>query len=362
MRLFQSAQADALTTISCAKHRPRLKAPWCYRGETLPAPERRSAIARVPATMVAVPRRPTPLRQLAAALLLALLAGCDGASYRVVEIDVDPATAARAREPQSRQNTLRVSVAAIVSPRDTYTSYSRLFERLGQRLGMGIEFVQRRTYAEVNELLLDGRVDVALVCTGGYLELRAHAPNDIEVLAVPVRDGKATYHSLIIVPASSGAMQMKDLAGRKFAFTDELSFSGYLYPAKLLREAGQDPKRFFNGTSFTRSHDRSVNAVAQRLVDGAAVDSLIYEDLVRRDPALAKTTRIIHRSPPYGTMPVVASTRLPAELRGRIREALLGLDRDTDAAAALQIVHLDRFIVPPPDLYGSAQAVVEARR
>ncbi len=275
---------------------------------------------------------------------------------------MDPATAARAREPQARQNTLRVSVAAIASPRDTYTSYSRLFERLGQRLGMGIEFVQRRTYAEVNELLLGGRVDVALVCTGGYIELRSHGPNEIDVLAVPVRDGKATYHSLIIVPASSGATQMKDLAGRKFAFTDELSFSGYLYPARLLRDMGQDARRFFGATSFTRSHDRSVNAVAQRLVDGAAVDSLIYEDLLRRDPSLARTTRIIHRSPAYGTMPVVASTRLSPELRARIQQVLVGLDGDSDAAPALQVVHIDKFIVPPPDLYGTAIAVVETKR
>lgn len=307
---------------------------------------------------------PLALRSLPAMLLAVLLASCDGSgsSYRVVSIDVDPATAARSREPHARQNTLRVSVAAMVSPRDTYTSYSRLFERVGQRLGMGIEFVQRRTYAEVNELLLDGRVDVALVCTGGYLELVSSAPRDIDVLAVPVRDGKATYQSLIVVPASSGATEMKDLAGRRFAFTDELSFSGYLYPARLLRDLGQDPRRFFGGTSFTHSHDRSLHAVAQRLVDGAAVDSLVYDDLVRRDPGLAKATRVIHRSPPYGMMPVVASTRLPAGLRGRIREALLGLSGDADADAALQAVRLERFVLPPPGLYATAVSVVERRR
>ncbi len=290
-------------------------------------------------------------------------AACDGASYRAVELDFDATpAAARTREPQSRRNTLRVSVAAMISPRDTYTSYSRLFERVGQRLGMSIEFVQRRTYAEVNELLLDGRLDAALVCTGGYLELRAQAPNQIEVLAVPVREGKSTYESLIIVPSSSSAARLADLAGRKFAFTDELSFSGYSYAAKLLRDMGEDPRRFFGSTSFTRSHDRSVNAVAQRLVDGAAVDSLIYEDLVRRDAALSTTTRVIHRSPPFGTMPVIASTRLPTETRARIRQVLLGLDRDPDTAAALQVVHIERFVVPPPGLYDAAATVVEARR
>jgi phosphonate transport system substrate-binding protein len=286
---------------------------------------------------------------------------CDGNRYREVNLDAK-AAAPPLRASQTSGKALRVSVAAMLSPRDTYSSYSRLFERLGQRLGMEVELVQRRTYAEVNELLLAGRLDAALLCTGGYLELRERAPSQIEVAAVPLRDGKATYESLIIVPASSGAKALRDLAGRKFAFTDELSFSGYSYAAKLLRDMGEEPRHFFASITFTRSHDRSVNAVAQRLMDGAAVDSLIYEDLVRRDPGLGSATRVIHRSPPFGTMPVVVSTRLPVETRGRIREVLLGLDRDPETAETLRVLHIDRFVAPSSRLYDTAAAVVEARR
>lgn len=296
-----------------------------------------------------------------AVLAFSALLACDGSPYRKVNLDAQTATQP-VRPAPAPGKTLRVSVAAMLSPRDTYTSYSRLFERLGQRLGVEVELVQRRTYAEVNELLLAGRLDVALLCTGGYLELRARAPSLIEVAAVPLRDGKATYESLIIVPASSGAKRLGDLAGRKFAFTDELSFSGYAYAAKLLRDMGEEPRHFFGSITFTRSHDRSVNAVAQRLMDGAAVDSLIYDDLVRRDPGLASATRVVHRSPPFGTMPVVVSTRLPAEMRARIREVLLGLDRDPETAETLRLLHIDRFAVPPLRLYDAATVVVEARR
>lgn len=291
-----------------------------------------------------------------------LLVACTSGPYREVDLDKQTVTA-KPPAPASRTThpALRVSVAAMLSPSDTYTSYSRLFERLGQRLGLPVEFIQRRTYAEVNELLLGGGLDMALVCTGGYLELRSRAPSQIEVLAVPQRDGKATYQSLVIVPASSGAHRMTDLVGARFAFTDELSFSGYAYAGKLLRELGEEPRRFFGSTVLTRSHDRSVSAVAQRLVDGAAVDSLVYEDLTRRDPGLASATRVIHRSPPFGIMPVVASTRVTPELRARIREALLTLWRDEEAAAALRELHVDRFVVPPPGLYDTAAAVVEMR-
>jgi phosphonate transport system substrate-binding protein len=302
----------------------------------------------------------------AAAIGAAVVLACTSKPYREVDLDAEVARSAPlvATEARIPAKDLRFSVAAMLSPRDTYTSYSSLFERMGQRLGIGVAFVQRRTYAEVNELLLSGGLDAALVCTGGYLELRARAPQQIEVLAVPVRDGKSTYQSLILVPASSGARSLGDLAGRRFAFTDELSFSGYAYAARLLRDMGEQPSHFFASAVFTHSHDRSINAVAQQLVDGAAVDSLVYEDLVRRDPALSETTRVIHRSPPFGTTPVVASVRLPPEERARIREVLLSLHHDPEAAAALKVLHIDRFEVPPPGHYDTAAAVVvvEARR
>lgn len=299
---------------------------------------------------------------LAGLAFAAALASCTS-EYREVDLDKMPA-APRAPPPASRrpETTLRVSVAAMLTPSDTYTSYSSLFERLGARLGVGIEFIQRRTYGEVNDLLLNGGLDLALVCTGGYLELRSRAPSKIEVLAVPERDGRTTYESLVIVPARSSAHDLAGLAGGRFAFTDELSLTGYSYAGKLLREMGVDPARFFGSTVLTRSHDRSVSAVAQRLVDGAAVDSLVYDDLVRRDPAISSAVRIIHRSPPFGIMPVVASTRLSPGVRARIRAALVGLDGDPEAATALRVLRVDRFVLPRPGLYDAAASVVEARR
>lgn len=67
---------------------------------------------------------------------------------------------------------VRFSVAAMQSPQDTFAAYSRLLERLEPKLEVDIEFVQRRTYQEVNELLAAGQLDAALVCTGGYVSPR----------------------------------------------------------------------------------------------------------------------------------------------------------------------------------------------
>lgn len=306
--------------------------------------------------------RPWTARSLAFFVPLACaLAACDGQAYREVALAPAPAPAAPLAAARPAR-TLRFSVAAVESPRDTYATYSRLFERVGQRLGMRIELVQRRTYREVNELLAAGQLDAALLCTGGYIDLERRAPGSVEVLAAPLLDGRPTYESVVIVPASSAARSLAELAGARFAFTDELSFSGHAYVRRAIADLGRDPERFFGSTIYTQNHDRSIAAVASGLVDGAAVHGFVLEHLLRSDPALRSRVRVLHRSPAFGAMPLVVSTRLDPGLRARVRDVLLALSDDAEGVAALRALEIDGFVSPPPGLYDSAKRVFEVRR
>ncbi len=292
----------------------------------------------------------------------ACLAACSQPPYR--EVDLTGARLAPGAALPPAPNALpvlRFSVAAMESPRDTYSSYSRLFQRMGELLGVRVEFVQRRTYREVDDLLAEGKLDAALVCTGGYLDLRRRAPGSVEVLAVPVVDGDSVYRSLIIVPAASAATSFDQLVDKRFAYTDELSFSGHAWPQHLLAQGNTDD-RFFGSVVFTHSHDRSIAAVARGLFDGAAVHSLIYQHMLEHEPALLRTTRVIHRSPPFGMMPLVASVRLPLQQRERMRQILFALHEDPQGLEALKVLKVDRFAAPAQGLFeGAASVTAELR-
>jgi phosphonate transport system substrate-binding protein len=291
------------------------------------------------------------------------LAACDGNGRREVDVSLAPAAPPTQAAPApGRTRPLRFSVAAVESPRDTYGTYTQLLSRVGEKLGVEVEFVQRRSYREVNDLLASGQLDAALLCTGGYLDIQRRAPGAVEVLAAPVVHGDSTYRSLIIVPARSPAKSLADLAGKRFAFTDELSLSGRAWAVKRLEEMGKNPDHFFGGVTYTQSHDRSIAGVAAGIIDGAAVHSLVYEHMVERDPELAREIRVIERSPPYGLLPIVASRRLDPAERARLAAVLLSLDRDPDAQEALRLLHIERFISPPPGLYESAGRLLGALR
>lgn len=295
-----------------------------------------------------------------AVVLLLGLAGCERSPFREVQVSFEaPVVDSPAVHREGSAPHFRVSVAGMESPSGTYSGYSRLFGEVAHRLGLEADFVQRRTYSEVNQLLIKGELDAALLCTGGYLDLARRDPNAVELISVPVINDSDTYQSLIIVPASSPVQSLRELAGTRFAFTDELSLTGRAWVVHELRTMGRTPETFFGATVFTRSHDRSVAAVARGVVEGAAVHSIVFQRLLEKDPDLLNKVRIIQRSPEFGMTPVVASRRLPPEARARLREVLLGLATDPGGAALLKPLRIDRFEVPPAGLFESASEMLE---
>jgi phosphonate transport system substrate-binding protein len=252
---------------------------------------------------------------------------------------------------------LRVSVAAVISPRGTAESYQPLLDYLSEALERPVELVQRRTYQETNDLIESGEVDVAFVCTSAYIAGRDAF--GMELLAGPEVGGESVYHSLLIVPADSPVTTMHELAGKVFAFTDPMSFSGRVYPTYLVQQLDAVPDNFFSRTFFTYSHDEAIYAVANRLADGAAVDSLVYDFAVERDPTLAEQVKIIHRSPPFGIPPVVISPNVRPQQRAIMQEVLLNMHQSPSGRQALQALGIERFILMNDSAYDGARYITE---
>jgi len=252
---------------------------------------------------------------------------------------------------------LRVAVAAVISPRGNVESYTPLLNYLADKLNRPIEMVQRRTYAEVNDLLAAGQVDVAFVCTSAYVAGKQDF--GMQLLAAPQVNGETVYYSYLIAPAGSPARSMTDLRGKVFAFTDPISFSGRVYPTSLVRGLGAEPESFFSRTFFTYSHDNAIHAVADGLADGAGVDSLVYDFAVAREPALAPKIKVIQRSPPFGIPPVVVGPGIRPQLRSELYDLLVGLYDAPEGPAVLAELGLDRFVPIADAAYDSARQLTD---
>lgn len=285
-------------------------------------------------------------------LLLVLTACGEASDYQEVSLALQPVD----QLPSLPGESLQVAVAAVISPQGTILSYTPLLEYLGQHLNQPVTLLQRQTYDEVNGLIRSGKVDLAFICTGAYVQ--GGEELGAELLVVPQVGGETVYYSYIIVAADSGIQHFADLRGHTFAFTDPLSNTGRLSAVHRLWQQDETPESFFSETIYTFSHDNSIRAVSDGLVDGAAVDSLVYDYLIQREPSLAQKVRIVEQSVPYGIPPVVVPKGADDAFKEEAFRVLTNMHQDAVGRAILTALGIERFVSVDDAVYNSVREML----
>ena len=275
-------------------------------------------------------------------LFIVLISGCVDKTEKINLSVVE--------EPQKVVNdpAIRVAIASVVSPKESYEYYEDMIQYISQKIGGSVKIDQRKSYQEINDLIKNNEIDFAFVCGGAYID--GNSEFGMKLLVVPVVNNNTTYNSYIIVQNESNYTYLTDLRGKKFAFSDPLSNSGQLYPAYRLYLINETPDSFFGKDEqgktnwfFTYSHDNSIIAVAQKLAEGSAVDSLVYDDMKETHPDIIAKTRIIEISPPFGIPPIVVSKDIDPFLEAKLRDIFLDMNNDEDGKKILANVRIDRF-------------------
>lgn len=260
---------------------------------------------------------------------------------------------------QAAETPVRFGLTAVVV-REDLQLYDRWSSYLRKQIGRPVQFVQARSYREIMGLLEAGRLDFAWIC--GYPFVQQRDPETLELVAVPVFEGAPLYRSYIIVHRDSSIASLADLKGRVFAFSDPDSNSGYLVPQAMLAQRGHRPESFFRLSFFTYSHAETIEAVAEGLADGGAVDSYIWEYLQKNRPDLTERTRVIVRSETFGFPPLVARLGLAPELRDGMSKALIGMTEDVEGRQLLAAFALDRFGQFPVSLFDPIRQIADSLR
>ena len=95
-------------------------------------------------------------------------------------------------------------------------------------------------------------------------------------------------------------------------------------------------------------------------MDASAIDSQVLAIALRDDPVLAAELRVIDSLGPSAIPPVAVSKRLPAELRGRITEALTSLHRDPGMPERLARGLVARFVPVSAADYDDVRRMLKA--
>ncbi|MBA2344920.1 MAG: PhnD/SsuA/transferrin family substrate-binding protein [Rubrobacter sp.] len=195
----------------------------------------------------------------------------------------------------------------------------------------------------------DGKADVGFLCSPSFAWLRGLARPPVELLgAAPVfEDGRArgrpVYFCDVVARRDGPVRSFGDLEGRSWAYNDACSLSGYHSLLGKLAEMGANG-RFFGSLVHSGSHLKSLEAILCGEVDAAAIDSNVLGMLLREDPALRQSLRVIQTWGPFPIQPVVVRSALRQDLKERLRARLLEADSDPCFRDAVSRFGLRRFV------------------
>jgi phosphonate transport system substrate-binding protein len=146
-------------------------------------------------------------------------------------------------------------------------------------------------------------------------------------LAAEVRNGQASYRSVIVVRGDSPIGSVEDLAGNTLALGSPQSFSSHFVPRVLLGNAGVSLGDL-RDYSYLGRHERVALAVLHGDFDAGGMNrdvALRYRD---RQPGL----RILATSPPLPPHLLVARPGLSGEKLDTLQRALLDQRPEDNAA------------------------------
>ncbi len=160
--------------------------------------------------------------------------------------------------------------------------------------------------------------------TCGY-PLFTTARNHFTVLGAPCYAAPGCegplHKSFIMVRDASAYREIADLHDARFAVNEADSNSGMNISRRLFADRARDGS-FFASVRLSGSHVRSVELIAEKVVDAAAIDCVTYALLARYRPSAVRSLRAIAETASSPTPPFVTSVTTDDATTQALRAAL----------------------------------------
>ena len=217
-----------------------------------------------------------------------------------------------------------------------------------EALGVPVRLFTPADYNGVIQGMLGGTIDLAWLGASAYAAIHIADPEAASPVLVKTNlDGSFNYHSIGFARADSGITSLDDLKGKKFAFADVNSTSGYLVPLVELPQAGysMQPGEFFGEIVFSGGHEQSIIGVSNGDFDAAVAwaDGLgdwadgYNSGAFRRasDSGIVDMNDLVEiwRSSPIPEGPITLRNALPDDVKATIIDLLANLHEKDQACA-----------------------------
>jgi phosphonate transport system substrate-binding protein len=224
----------------------------------------------------------------------------------------------------TRKNPLKLVMVPSTDSTKILSSMKPVAQCLEKETGLNFDISVPNSYIVAIEGMGSKKVDIAFLPTFGYL--LAHEKFGAEALLKASRNGETTYRAAILARSDRNIKTVSDLNGKKIAYVDPASTSGYILPKKLFLDSKVKPAQ----EVFQGKHDAVVTAVYQGQVDAGAVfynkpvDGKIKdarEKVKTQFPDIEEKVKIVTLTEDIPNDPIVIRKEVSAESKTKIAKA-----------------------------------------
>lgn len=269
------------------------------------------------------------------------------------------ATGALAQDWKSKYPELTFGVIPAENASGTADRWTPLTDYLSKEIGVPVKLRVAQDYAAVIEGQRAGNIHLAFYGPASFARAVLTGVKTEPLVNQRHETGVNGYYSVVYVRADSPYKTLEDLKGKNLALVDPNSTSGNQAPRFFMQKAGIEVEKHFGRTFFAGSHENAVLALVQGTADAAAnlwnsetdttVTRMNAKGMLKdaNGKALNQSDfRVVFRSDflPEGPFAVIES--LPAELRQKIRAALVEVPKKDKAAFDKLSDGKDQELVP----------------
>jgi phosphonate transport system substrate-binding protein len=208
--------------------------------------------------------------------------------------------------------------------------------------GKKVVFFPVQSNAAEIEAMRSGRLHVAGFNSGAN-PIAVNCAGFVPFAIMGGKDGQFGYEMELIVPADSPVKAPADLKGKKLAFTEPTSNSGFKAPSAILKaEFNLEKDRDFTAV-FSGKHDNSVIGVANKDYDAAAIANEVMYRMFDRKVVDRTKIRTIYKSETFPTTGYGHAYNLDPALAEKIKQAFFTFPWEGSALKA-EFKEQDRFV------------------
>ncbi len=212
-------------------------------------------------------------------------------------------------------------VVTLTHPLVIYRQYLPFVDFISKHLPWDFDLVLYKEYAEVEDAIKNGELDMALLGGISYVNLLEHTALQ-PIVTVRSSDGSSKTYSIILTKSDNDAINnISDLKGKSMAFGPVQSTSSFVIPKHFLKLNGIGLEDFI-AYSNLGTHDAVARAVLRGDYDAGAIGEAFAQRFLGQGLKIVAETKV------FPSFIIVAGLDIPHNISHALKDLLLSINAD----------------------------------